>query len=409
MVGPKMSIAFFFHLYLAMCTYLCTQTLAQSLLPSASIQDLAFKNMDFSMNLYRRISSFHDNNIFLSPLSISTAFATLSLATDGISRDEILKGFNLEELEVVGQPEFIPTLFQYLYGNVTQNASTKLHQNTALFLSNGFEIETKFSKEIKMFFGADVINVNLTDTKASIDIINEYVSQKTGNKVTELLTSLDPLTQLMLINTIFFQGEWKVPFNCNNTRNAPFYIDNYNVVQVPMMFLEDKFYTAEDILLGAKVLKLPYRHGVAMLILLPNKDMDYTLIDDEITAERFQSWVTKLRKTKLEVQMPKFKMEQSYSLHHLLPDMGVSTIFNTAANLTKLSKNKGIKVSEVLHKAGIEVDEMGTTAAAATAVGITAYSMPMTLTIDRPFFFFIYHEKTKCLIFMGRVIDPTKQ
>ena len=206
MAGPKMSLVLYFHLYLA-CTYPYTRTLAQILSPIATIQDLSFKNTGFSMNLYRRISSFHDHNIFLSPLSISTAFATLSLATDGVTRDEILKGFNLEELEVAGQPEFIPKLFQYLHGNLTQNASIQLDQSTALFLSQGFEIEAKFSEEIKMYFSADVMHVNLTDTEGSIDLINQYISKKTENKVTKMLTSLDPLTQLMLINTIFFEGK----------------------------------------------------------------------------------------------------------------------------------------------------------------------------------------------------------
>ena len=198
---------FFFHLYVSMCTYMYTLTLAETQLPVASIQDLAFKNMDFSMNLYRRISSFHDNNIIFSPLSISTAFATLSLATDGITRDEILKGFNLEKLDVVGQPEFIPKLFQYLHENITRDASMKLDQSTALFLSHTFEIETNFNEQMKTFFHSNISRVNFTDTKASINIINEYINQKTGNKVTEFLTSLDPSTQLMLINTIFFQGK----------------------------------------------------------------------------------------------------------------------------------------------------------------------------------------------------------
>ena len=87
-----------------------------------------------------------------------------------------------------------------------------------------------------------------------------------------------------------------MPFNPNLTENAPFYIDNYNIVQVPMMFLEDKFYSMEDVPLGARVLKLPYQEGVSMLILLPNKGMDYTVIDDGITAERFLSWIKKLQK-----------------------------------------------------------------------------------------------------------------
>ena len=136
--------------------------------------------------------------------------------------------------------------------------------------------------------------------------------------------------------------------------------------------------------------------------------------------------------------MPKFKMEQSYHLHDLLPHMGVASIFNYSANLTRLSKNKGLKLSEVgiqfqsaiinilafsrlqmmtfiscgqsqvLHKAVIEVDEKGTTAAAATTAGIIAYSLPRTFYINKPFFFFIYHEDTNCLLFMGRVIDPSK-
>lgn len=88
-----------------------------------------------------------------------------------------------------------------------------------------------------------------------------------------------------------------MPFDSTFTHNAPFYINNYNIVQVPMMFKEDKFYTMEDFTLGARVLKLPYEEGVSMLILLPNKDVDYTVIDDMITAGRFQKWIRGLTKT----------------------------------------------------------------------------------------------------------------
>lgn len=87
-----------------------------------------------------------------------------------------------------------------------------------------------------------------------------------------------------------------MPFNPNFTVIAPFYIDNYSVVQVPMMFLEDKFYMTIDKNLGVKVLKLPYKEGVSMLIVLPNKYVDYTEIDDEITADRIFRWTKRLQK-----------------------------------------------------------------------------------------------------------------
>lgn len=91
-------------------------------------------------------------------------------------------------------------------------------------------------------------------------------------------------------------GVWEIPFKPNVTEKAPFYIDNYTVVQVPMMFIEDKFHMMEDADLGVKVLRLPYKGGVSMLILLPNKNIDYTLIDDEINANRILRWIKRLQK-----------------------------------------------------------------------------------------------------------------
>lgn len=173
----------------------------------ALITDLAFKNMDFAMNLYRKISSYHDNNIFFSPLSISTSFAALLMASDGVTHAEMLKGFNLDELERADQPELIPKLFQLLHENITQNGSLNLDQAMTLFVHRQFEVEKTFEDQIKNFLNADIKTVNFTDTKTSISIINEYIKHKTGNKLTDMITSLDPMTQLMLINTIFFQGK----------------------------------------------------------------------------------------------------------------------------------------------------------------------------------------------------------
>ncbi|XP_037550445.1 protein Z-dependent protease inhibitor [Nematolebias whitei] len=401
----KIKMAFLFIL-----TCLCFLTPThQTPHPNVTISDLSYKNIDFAMNLYRKIAGSSDKNIFFSPLSISTSFAALLMASDGVTREEILKVLNLKQLAVDHQPELIPRLFQLLQENVAHNGSLKLDQSTALFIHQQFKVERMFTDRMKKFFHADIKTVDFADTEGSISFINEYIKQKTENKIPEMISTLDETTQLLLINSIFFQGAWQMPFSANLTENAPFYIDNYNIVQVPMMFKEEaKLYTMEDVLLGARALKLPYQKGVSMLILLPNQGVDYTVIDDEISAEKFLSWIKKLHKTNLEVNMPKFKMEQAYSLHSLLPDMGMSSLFSSSANLTGLSKDRGLTVSEVLHKAVIDVDEAGTTAAAATTIGIIPYSLPRVFTVNRPFFFFIYHEDTNSLLFMGRVVDPTQ-
>ncbi|XP_061898212.1 serine protease inhibitor 2.1 isoform X1 [Entelurus aequoreus] len=375
-------------------------------LPGPSIHNLSFKNIDFALNLFRKISSYHDENIIFSPLSVSTSFAALSMAARGVTYEEILKGLCLEKLAQADQPDLIPKLFQMLHGNITQNGTMIADQGMSIFARQHFSIEKTFEEQMKSYFNGDVKRVNFEDTQASIRVINEYIKDKTGGKVTDMVSSLDPLTQLMIINTFYFQGGWEMPFNPNHTHKAPFYVDNYNIPQVQMMFKEDKFEMMDDSHLGAKVLKLPYLEGVSMLILLPNKGVDYSSIEDELTAKMFLNWIKKLQKTRLEINIPKFKMAQSYSLHNILPELGFTGIFSRTANLTGLSKDKEPQVSEVLHKAVIEVDETGTTAAAATTTGIIPYSLPKTFIVNRPFFFFIYHEDTKSLLFMGRVINP---
>lgn len=374
--------------------------------PNATIMDLSYKNMDFAMNLYRRISLYSDKNVFFSPLSISTSFAALLMATGGDTREEILTGLNLQHLGKSNHPELIPHLFQLLHENITQNGSLQLDQHMAMFISEKLDIERVFEEQMKEYFEAEIKTVDFSNAGQCMTYINDYIKGKTKGRLKDMLSTLDAETELMLINTIFFRGEWTSPFNPNLTKTSPFYIDNYNVVQVQMMFREAKFSMGRDHSLGAKVLKLPYDYGVSMLILLPNKGVDYTAVDDEINAERFQGWIENMREMKVEVHLPKFKMEESYELHKLLPDMGISTLFTNIANLTNLHKNRELKVSEVLHKAVIDVDETGTTAAAATTAGIIPYSLPPTFIANRPFFFFIYHEDTNALLFMGRVINP---
>ncbi len=172
------------------------------------VTDLAFKNIDFAMNLYRKISSYHDKNIIFSPLSVSTSFATLLQAAKGSTRDQMVKGLNLDSLDRTGDATLILRLFEQLQKNISQDGKLHMEQSTALFVDESFNVERAFSDQIQTFFGADVNNVDFSKTELSKSTINEYVSGKTGGKVKEMVTSIEPLTHMMLLNTIFFQGEF---------------------------------------------------------------------------------------------------------------------------------------------------------------------------------------------------------
>ncbi|XP_036405987.1 serpin peptidase inhibitor, clade A (alpha-1 antiproteinase, antitrypsin), member 10a [Megalops cyprinoides] len=388
---------------LARASFLATISRAQQPV-SDDVAELAAKNTEFAASLYRKVASASDDNILLSPLSVSVGLAALSAGAGGATREQLLQGLGLAPLERNGQPERLPQLFQKLQEEVTRSEGLRLYQATALFLRQQAEVVTSFSELVKKFYGADVTKADFGNAQAAKNTINDYVNSKTGGRVAEAVSSLDPTIQLMLVSSVFAQGTWELPFNRSATQEERFYVNKYKVVQVPMMIRADKYYLAYDPSIKLGVLKLPYQGGVAMLVLLPDKDVDYTSIDEMLTAERFLGWVGKLKKTKLEVQLPRFSLEQSYGMRNILPDLGITDVFENTANLT-LSSESGLKLSEVLHKVMIDVSERGT----GTTSGLGGSSMPPRLTINRPFLFIIYHEATKSPLFMGRVIDPTKK
>lgn len=184
----------------------------QTHLSNPTISDLSLRNMDFAMNLYRKISSIHDRNIFFSPLSVSNSFAALLMASGGITHEEILTGLNLHlfinETETLpNEPDLLPKLFQLLNENITQNGSLKLDQGMAMFLQSQYQVEKTFLDQIKEFFGAEIKNVDFADTANTTDFINTYIQKKTRDKIRDVISTLNPMTRLVLINTIFFQGE----------------------------------------------------------------------------------------------------------------------------------------------------------------------------------------------------------
>uniref|UniRef100_A0A8C1PJ64 Serpin domain-containing protein n=1 Tax=Cyprinus carpio TaxID=7962 RepID=A0A8C1PJ64_CYPCA len=170
------------------------------------VMDLAFKNIDFAMNLYCKISSYHDKNLIFSPLSVSMSFAMLLLAAKGSTHSQIEKGLNLGSLDGTGDATLIPQLFEQLQKNISQDVKLHMEQGTALFVDEHFKAKRAFSDQIKTFFGADVNNVDFNKT--------ELGKSTHHQRVFEQKDSIKPLTQMILLNTIFFQGEFLLARRC---------------------------------------------------------------------------------------------------------------------------------------------------------------------------------------------------
>ncbi|XP_036942821.1 protein Z-dependent protease inhibitor-like [Acanthopagrus latus] len=372
---------------------------------SYSVEDLTNRNADFAAQLYRLASSRTDDNVFLSAFTLSTALSALLSTANGPTRDQLLQGLGLTGLD----PQTLPDLFQALRSDVLQGSVVmNLQQGVAILPSSSFQVSSAYLDLVQTKFGGNVQSLAYTSPQEAADIINHWAQDQTGERILELVTNLDSQTQLLLATAASYQTRFSPSFNSSLTQDERFYVDRYHIVMVPMMFRADKYFLAYDSPLKVGVLKLPMEDGTAMLVLLPDEDVDIGTIEGEVTGEKIRAWIRQLKKTKLEVQLPRFLLERSYSLRNILQTLNIIQVFQDNADIVNMGGDKGPKLTQVYHKSVVSVVESSDDITAGG--GTNAFStLPPRLTINRPFIFIIYHQATGSVLFMGRVIDPTKK
>ncbi|NWI82714.1 ZPI inhibitor, partial [Dryoscopus gambensis] len=343
-----------------------------------TLHNFTEKNANFGFNLYRKIAMTHDNNVIISPLSVSALMGVYMLAAKGETYRQIVKGLNLHTVKDRVDHEYLPAFFKQLIGNITMNEEFLLVQ-----------VDFENFTQAKLF-------------------INQNINKRTKGKIPGLFEELDRHNKLVLVDYILFKGKWVYPFNSKFTEMETFHINKYRSVQVPMMFKSDKINSTFDENLRCTVIKIPYKGNAHMLIVIPEKEGDYISIEDHLTTELVESWLGNMKTRKVDISFPKFKLEQKYKMKKLLQGLGIKKLFTHSADLSHLTDHEYTAVSQVVQKAVIEVDEEGTEAAAASGSEITAFTVPPVIKVDRPFLFMIFEETFKTLLFIGRVVDPTE-
>ncbi|XP_028253056.1 serpin peptidase inhibitor, clade A (alpha-1 antiproteinase, antitrypsin), member 10a [Parambassis ranga] len=370
-----------------------------------SLEYLINRNSDFGTRFYQVIASRSDDNVFLSPFILSGGLLALLSAAAGPTHDQLLQGLMLAGLE----PQTLPDLFQTLRLAVLGgDAARTLLQAIGVFPSQRFVVSSSYQALVQMKFGGFVETVSYMAPEEALNTINRWAQEQTGDQVQELVSKLDSQPQLLIATAASYQTRFRLAFNSSSTQDERFYVDKYHVVMVPMMVRADKYFLAYDRSVKAGVLKLTMADGAAMLVVLPDEDVDVTAVEEEVTAEKILAWIRQLKKTKLEVQLPRFLLERSYSLRDALQTLNITQVFQDDADITNMGEAKGPKLSQVYHKSVISVDESGDDTV--VGGGVTTFATPPPrLTFNRPFIFVIYQESTGSLLFIGRVSDPTQK
>ncbi len=379
---------------------------------NSDLQTLVKGNNAFALDLYAQLKT-QEGNLFLSPYSISTALAmTFAGARENTEKQmaDVLH-FTLEQEQL--HSEFHDLQIQ-LKNCVKEGI--ELNIANALWLQTGYNFLKDFLKLTEEHYDAGLNHVDFAkDCDAARKKINIWVEQKTNDRIQELIKPgmITPITRLVLTNAIYFKGEWESQFEEELTQEDPFYITPETTVSVPMMNQEGRYkYVESDEL---QVLEVPYKgDDLSMVILLPIKKDGLTELENSVNTDRLQEWMNALAWRQVAVFFPKFTMTCEFQLRSALADMGMPIAFTAKADFSGMTGEKDLFISGVVHKAFVDVSEEGTEAAAATAVimvmecTVVEPTPPAVFRADHPFIFVIRDNHSGSILFIGRVVDPSK-
>ncbi len=385
-----------------------------SALPAVTaLGKLVVGNTTFGLDLYRKIAA-EKGSTFFSPFSISAALAMTSAGA---------RGKTLEEMQtVLHLPDEPHNTFSELFGFVNGTGAVKRkHQlvvANAIWGMKGYPWRKEFINLLSTSYKASLSEVDFNDPEPARKQINNWIEKETKEKIKELIpqNALSRLTRMVLANAVYFKGTWADKFDKSRTKEAPFLLADGTKTPVPLMMQAGHFNYGEITISDqasdtAQVLELGYEGNKAsMLVFLPKDPAGAGRLTQALEVKHFASGDLKSRR--VDVYLPRFKAESSFSLKDALIDLGMKLAFkDDEADFTGMSGgSEALFISAVRHKAFVDVNEEGTEAAAATDVEVATKGAPAPEIIefraDRPFVFAIRDETTDSVLFLGRYSGP---
>ncbi len=369
-------------------------------------QDIVNSINGFGFDLLREVKT-KDQNVVVSPYSVYTALAMTAEGADKETLTQMKKILNLTEINDASIK--LGELQNKLQNAEKQNIELSLAN--ALWLDDQFELKSEFKRVIKEDFKAELHQSALKKETQVLKEINKWVSDQTNKKIPSILDELDPLTKLVLLNAIYFKGEWKWKFMPEVTLEEDFQVNNEDKMKVQMMHQITIFPFYEDELVQA--IQMQYKESdYSMLIILPYDLNDMDRLLKELNADYFnQIAEAVITRERIDVSLPKYKIDYKRELSEDLKTLGMPIAFTKAADFSRINSKADLFIDQVQHRAFIDVNEKGAEAAAATAVSMRLTSSgppadPIEFLADHPFIFLLKEDTSNLILFAGIINKP---
>lgn len=367
------------------------------------VTDFSKQLSSFASDFYLECNNEQPGNVIVSPLSVSTALALLMQGAKGSTLEQLAQELHLSSDKSTAANGFLEHR-EVLEQNM---GKAKFSIVNRIYVQQGYQFNAHFEEVAVAKFKSGVESLNFAEAEKSAETINHFVSEQTNGKIKDVVKSdqLDPKTRSVLVNAIYFKADWKQRFSSSDTRKSDFYNSGTDKVSVDFMYMDTGFDFANLEDLDAQVLEMKYAESNASFgIILPNQRTGLTTLETRFKDYDFTKITDKLRETRVEVKIPKFRIEYEIELNDVLENMGITEIFSNGANLRDLlNSDEQLTISRVIHKAFIEVTERGTEAGASTVMIAVPYSMPPQFIAEHPFMFYIRETQTNTILFNGRV------
>lgn len=376
---------------------------------TASETHIIKSSSNFGFELFEQIQNTQkDENIFISPLSVSMA---LGMTYNGAANETATAMKNTLGFSSLSHAEINDSYKSLLELLSNLDPKVRLDIANSIWYRLGFSVEQPFIDTNKKYFDAEISALDF-NLPGSVTTINNWVDTNTNGKIDQIIDSIDPMTVMFLINAIYFNGTWTYEFDKEVTKDRPFYLTSEKSINVPTMAQTNDFHYFQNDQL--QMIDMPYGEGAfSMTVLLPSPESSVDALVQNMGNATWTSWLGKLEKSEGTIYLPKFKLEYEKKLNDVLVAMGMEVAFNPSqADFTNINKNGDLFISQVRHKSYVDVYEEGTEAAAVTVVEMRLTSVGpdpgFTMRVDRPFVFIIREQNTGTILFMGKIMDPSK-
>ncbi|CAK1593797.1 unnamed protein product [Parnassius mnemosyne] len=365
----------------------------------------------FDWTLTKRVAASSEENFLLSPLGLKLALAILTEAATGATHAELssVLGFDLDRVLVRKKFAGILDSLQ------TKSSKYILNLGSRIYIGENGEPRQRFAAIAENYYKTELMKIDFGSPVEAATSINEWISNITMGRIPNLVNADDVAGVAMLVlTTLYFKGTWRHQFVPNATRPSSFYVSSKCFKEVQFMNVKNKFYYAESSKFDAKIIRMSYLGDkFAMYIVVPNSLTGLPRVYNNLSDLRSELHL--LQRHLVDLTLPKFKFDYTSILDGVLKELGIREAFEDTASFPGISRgqllSQRLKVSKVLQRSGIEVNELGSIAYSATEISLENKfgedESFYEVVVNRPFMFFIQDEATRQLLFTGRVSDPS--